>query len=208
MCISAPPTGPLHFAVTEQYAKDYIMYYPNGIDVPAPAEGQPPVHFDVSSRPANKPNPTKRRVAANILARIAITVQHFELRGLAQFIRPGDLAAGWAALGFDPINPRWGQNKITNQEGETALGGRNSVIWIDLIPPDGINILGASYPIVVKGRYHNGSPTPTYGYFPYAIQPHPDFLDSKGNSQLCLRSNGCHVLAGVNVKRHMFLCKC
>eukprot|EP00962_Isochrysis_galbana_P058583 scaffold31711_cov157-Isochrysis_galbana.AAC.1 len=115
------------------------MYYPNGIDVPAPAEGQPPVHFDVSSRPANKPNPTKRRVAANILARIAITVQHFELRGLAQFIRPGDLAAGWAALGFDPINPRWGQNKITNQEGETALGGRNSVIWIDLIPPDGIN---------------------------------------------------------------------
>jgi len=52
----------------------------------------------------------------------AITVQHFELRNLAQFIRPGDLAAGWAALGFDPINPRWGQNKITNQEGEKALG--------------------------------------------------------------------------------------
>eukprot|EP00962_Isochrysis_galbana_P027773 scaffold8743_cov174-Isochrysis_galbana.AAC.2 len=61
MCISAPPTGPLHYAVTEQYAKDYIMYYPGGIDVPAPAEGQPPVHFDVSSRQANKPNPTKRR---------------------------------------------------------------------------------------------------------------------------------------------------
>eukprot|EP00962_Isochrysis_galbana_P004397 scaffold1214_cov136-Isochrysis_galbana.AAC.8 len=56
------------------------MYYPSGIDVPAPAEGQPPVHFDVSYRQANKPNPTKRRVAANILARIAITVQHFELR--------------------------------------------------------------------------------------------------------------------------------
>eukprot|EP00962_Isochrysis_galbana_P003889 scaffold1090_cov135-Isochrysis_galbana.AAC.12 len=110
MCISAPSTGPLHYAVTEQYAKDYIMYYPGGIDVPAPAEGQAPVHFDVSSRQANKPNPTKRRVAvaANILARIAITVQHFELRDLAQFIRPGDLAAGWAALGFDPINPRWG----------------------------------------------------------------------------------------------------
>eukprot|EP00962_Isochrysis_galbana_P047716 scaffold19645_cov140-Isochrysis_galbana.AAC.2 len=68
----------------------------------------------------------------------------FELRNLAQFIRPGDLAAGWAALGFDPINPRWGQNKITNQEGEKALGGRNSVIWIDLIiPPEGLNILGA-----------------------------------------------------------------
>eukprot|EP00962_Isochrysis_galbana_P028480 scaffold9001_cov127-Isochrysis_galbana.AAC.4 len=98
----------------------------NGIDVPSPAEGQPPVHFAVSYRQANKPNPTKRRVAPNVLARIAITVQHFELRNLAQFIRPGDLAAGWAALGFDPINPRWGQNKITNQEGEKALGGRNS----------------------------------------------------------------------------------
>jgi hypothetical protein len=121
-----------------------------------------------------------------------ITVQHFELRNLAQFIRPGDLAAGWAALGFDPINPRWGQNKITNQEGETALGGRNSVIWIDLIPPDGLNILGAPYPIVIKGRYHNGSPTPTFGYFPYAIQPHNDLLDPKGNPYLCLRSNGCH----------------
>eukprot|EP00962_Isochrysis_galbana_P050455 scaffold21833_cov152-Isochrysis_galbana.AAC.1 len=24
------------------------------------------------------------------------------------------------------------------QDGETALGGRNSVIWIDLIPPDGL----------------------------------------------------------------------
>jgi hypothetical protein len=27
-----------------------------------------------------------------------------------------------ASLGFDPINPRWGQNKITNQDGDTALG--------------------------------------------------------------------------------------
>eukprot|EP00962_Isochrysis_galbana_P039937 scaffold14407_cov169-Isochrysis_galbana.AAC.1 len=45
MCISSPPTGPLHFAVTEQYAKDYVMLFPNGIDVPSPAEGQPPVHF-------------------------------------------------------------------------------------------------------------------------------------------------------------------
>jgi len=62
MCISSPPTGPLHFAVTEQYAKDYIMLYPGGIDVPAPAEGQPPVHFAVSYRQANKANPTKRRV--------------------------------------------------------------------------------------------------------------------------------------------------
>jgi len=192
MCISSPPTGPLHFAVTEQYAKDYIMLYPSGIDVPSPSEGQPPVHFAVSYRQANKPNPTKRRVAANILARIAITVQHFELRNLAQFIRPSDLAAGWAALGFDPINPRWGQNKITNQEGEKALGGRNSVIWIDLIPPEGLNILGAPFPIVIKGRYHNGSTTPTFGYFPYAIQPHNDLLDPKGNSYLCLRSNGCH----------------
>jgi len=63
----------LHYAVTEQYAKDYIMLYPSGIDVPSPAEGQPPVHFAVSYRQANKPNPTKRRVAPNILARIAIT---------------------------------------------------------------------------------------------------------------------------------------
>jgi len=45
------------------------MLYPRGIDVPAPAEGQPLVHFDVSYRQANKPHPTKRRVAANILAR-------------------------------------------------------------------------------------------------------------------------------------------
>jgi len=80
MCISSPPTGPLHFAVSEQYAKDYIMLFPSGIDVPSPSEGKPPVHFAVSYRQANKPNPTKRRVAANILARIAITVQHFELR--------------------------------------------------------------------------------------------------------------------------------
>eukprot|EP00962_Isochrysis_galbana_P026055 scaffold8053_cov146-Isochrysis_galbana.AAC.2 len=83
------------------------MLYPQGIDVPAPAEGQPLVHFDVSSRQAHKPNPAKRRVAASILARIAITVQHFELRGLAQFIRPGDLAAGWAALGFDRLRISW-----------------------------------------------------------------------------------------------------
>eukprot|EP00962_Isochrysis_galbana_P054954 scaffold26604_cov116-Isochrysis_galbana.AAC.5 len=163
------------------------MLYPGGIDVPAPAEGQPPVHFDVSFRQANnKPNPTNQAPSCP---------QYFGT-DLAQFILPGDLAAGWAALGFDPINPRWGQNKITNQEGETALGGRNSVIWIDLIPPDGLNILGAPFPIVIKGRYHNGSPTPTYGYFPYAIQPHSDLLDPKpkpkGNSYLCLRSNGCH----------------
>eukprot|EP00962_Isochrysis_galbana_P000532 scaffold153_cov105-Isochrysis_galbana.AAC.8 len=30
---------------------------------------------------------------------------------------------------------------------------------IDLIPPDGINILGAPFPIVVKGRYRNGCPS-------------------------------------------------
>eukprot|EP00962_Isochrysis_galbana_P053212 scaffold24664_cov135-Isochrysis_galbana.AAC.1 len=54
MCISSPPTGPLHFAVTEQYAKDYTMLYPGGIDVPAPVEGQPLVHFEVSFRQANK----------------------------------------------------------------------------------------------------------------------------------------------------------
>eukprot|EP00962_Isochrysis_galbana_P004807 scaffold1316_cov130-Isochrysis_galbana.AAC.5 len=105
MCISAPPTGPLHYAVTEQYAKDYLMLYPQGIDVPSEKESDPPIHFEVTSRQASKPNPAKRRVAANVLARIAITVQHFELRDLAQFITPADLGAGWAALGFDPINP-------------------------------------------------------------------------------------------------------
>jgi len=182
----------LHYAVTEQYAKDYMMLYPQGIDVPSEKDSEPPIHFDVTARHASKPNPAKRRVAANILARIAITVQHFELRDLAQFITPADLAAGWAALGFDPINPRWGQNKITNQDGDTALGGRNSVIWIDLIPPDGLNILGAPYPIAIKGRYNTGGPTPTYGYFSYAIQPHADLLDAKGLPLLCLRSNGCH----------------
>jgi len=135
MCISAPPTGPILYACTEQYTKDYIMLYPGGIDVEATKEGEPKVHFKVSSRPSNKPNPAKRRVAANILNRIAITVQHYELRGLAQFLKPTDIAAGWAALGFDPINPRWGQNKMTNPDGETALGGRNSVIWIDLTYP-------------------------------------------------------------------------
>eukprot|EP00962_Isochrysis_galbana_P019251 scaffold5608_cov145-Isochrysis_galbana.AAC.4 len=30
-----------------------------------------------------------------------------------------------ASLGFDPINPRWGQNNITNQDGDTALGRHN-----------------------------------------------------------------------------------
>eukprot|EP00962_Isochrysis_galbana_P038909 scaffold13891_cov125-Isochrysis_galbana.AAC.1 len=107
MCISAPPTGPILYACNEQYTKDYIILYPGGIDVEATKEGEPKVHFKVSSRPSNKPNPAKRRVAANILNRIAITMQHYELRGLAQFLRPTDLAAGWAALGFDPINPRW-----------------------------------------------------------------------------------------------------
>eukprot|EP00962_Isochrysis_galbana_P043707 scaffold16728_cov137-Isochrysis_galbana.AAC.4 len=51
MCISSPPTGPLHFATCP----------------PQPNQGQPLVHFEVSYRQANKPNPTKRRVAANIL---------------------------------------------------------------------------------------------------------------------------------------------
>eukprot|EP00962_Isochrysis_galbana_P001708 scaffold454_cov124-Isochrysis_galbana.AAC.2 len=112
-----------------QYAKDYMMLYPQGIDVPSEKDGDPAIHFDVSARHASKPNPAKRRVAANVLARIAITDY---CQDLAQFITPADLAAGWASLGFDPINPRWGQNKITNQDGDTALGGRNSVIWIDL----------------------------------------------------------------------------
>eukprot|EP00962_Isochrysis_galbana_P031301 scaffold10193_cov107-Isochrysis_galbana.AAC.11 len=77
MCISSPPTGPLHYAVTEQYAKDYIMLYPSGIDVPSPAEGQPPVHFAVSYvdrafcyREASSPvslsgNPLRAKVACS-----------------------------------------------------------------------------------------------------------------------------------------------
>eukprot|EP00962_Isochrysis_galbana_P004818 scaffold1317_cov149-Isochrysis_galbana.AAC.2 len=57
MCISAPPTGPLHYAVTEQYAKDYMMLYPQGIDVPSEKDSEPPIHFDVTARHASKPNP-------------------------------------------------------------------------------------------------------------------------------------------------------
>jgi len=38
---------------------------------------------------------------------IAINVQHYELRHLAQYVKPNDIVAGWAALGFDPINPRY-----------------------------------------------------------------------------------------------------
>eukprot|EP00962_Isochrysis_galbana_P001200 scaffold300_cov144-Isochrysis_galbana.AAC.3 len=52
--------------------------------------------------------------------------------------------------------------------------------------------LGVPYPIAIKGRYNTGAPTPTYGYFCYAIQPHADLLDAKGLPLLCLRSNGCH----------------
>jgi len=48
---------------------------------------------------------------------IAINVQHYELRHLAQYIKPNDIAAGWAALGFDPINPRWGKTKLPTSPG-------------------------------------------------------------------------------------------
>jgi len=65
------------------------------------------IHFSVSSRQASKPNPERRQVDKNILMQIAINVQHYELRHLAQYVKPNDIVAGWAALGFDPINPRY-----------------------------------------------------------------------------------------------------
>eukprot|EP00962_Isochrysis_galbana_P044755 scaffold17457_cov105-Isochrysis_galbana.AAC.2 len=50
---------------------------------------------------------------------------------------------------------------------------------------------GTYYPRVIKFRYLIGNVVHT-GYATYGIQSHPDLLDAKGNSLLCMAANGCH----------------
>jgi hypothetical protein len=127
--------GPVIYGVTEQSAKDYTTRFPEGLNVPiSDNPNGRTVHLAVSWRFSAKPNLAKRRIDKAILQRIALNVQHYELRALAQFLSPKAAAVGWMAHGFDVINLRWGQNKIKNEDGVTILAGNNSVIWATIMP--------------------------------------------------------------------------
>src|SRR6056297_1692294 len=144
MCISSPATGPLEYGVTEQFARDYVFAFPQGIDVPtSDSPGCPTIHLDVSWRFSSTPNPSKRRIDKDVLARISLHVQHFEIRSLAQFISPQAVALGWEAHGYEAVNPRWGTNKIKNESGEETRAGHNSVIWVTIIPGENHGLFGA-----------------------------------------------------------------
>jgi len=79
------------YAVKKNFAEDYITMNPDGINVPLTNDvASATVHFTVSARQASKPNPERRQVDKNVLMHIAINVQHYELRQLAQYVKPID----------------------------------------------------------------------------------------------------------------------
>lgn len=171
MSISYPATGPFGYGVTEQFARDYILLYPQGIDVPiTDTPGGPTVHMEVSWRYSATPNPTKRRIDKDVLERISLHVQHYEIRTLAQFIKPQDVALGWMAHGFETVNARWGANKIKNESGEEGRAGHNSVVWVTIIPGENHGLFGAFYPTAIRVKLR--TEPPTYTYLSYDIRPH------------------------------------
>jgi hypothetical protein len=99
------------------------------------------------------------------------------------------LALGWAAYGFEVLNPRWGQNKVTNEDGETIMSGNNSVAWMTFIAGGNTNgVFGTYFPPTIRAKLKNGATTIQN----YAIQDYVDLSDVQGNPLVCKASVPCH----------------
>jgi hypothetical protein len=97
-CLSAAPTGPANYGVTESPRRYYVGYYPQGLDVSQnEKEGAPIIHFDVSCKLAAKPHPKKRRLDKSTRDLIAVDIQHYGLRELSLHLKPHDIELGWLA---------------------------------------------------------------------------------------------------------------
>jgi hypothetical protein len=190
MVLASSPTGITSFAVTRNFAEIFLERCPNGIDVPTSLQGDDEIiHFKPFWRPAVKPHPKRIRVDKKILEVIAFDVQFYELRELAQNISLEALALGWAAYGFEVLHPRWGQNKIRNEDGETSTSGNNSVAWMTLIAGGNTNgVFGTYFPPTIRAKLKNGATTIQN----YAIQTHVDLSDAQGKPLVCLSSFPCH----------------
>jgi hypothetical protein len=98
LVLACSPTGPLILAVTVAFAACYIECYPEEIFAAQDTENAEKIHMEVYTKAANKPHPTKLKIAREVLKEIAVEVQHFELRDLAQYLLPEVMAAGWRSL--------------------------------------------------------------------------------------------------------------
>jgi hypothetical protein len=85
--------------VTVAFAARYIECYPEGSFVAQDTENAEKIHMEVYTK-ANKSHPTKPKIAREVLKEIAVEVQHYELRDLAQYLLPEVMAARWRSLGF------------------------------------------------------------------------------------------------------------